>query len=85
MGGALAFEAGLVGALFYVSFDLFDFLVHGAVVGLFDGAFCEGAVYLGVALGAGVVLIVLVVVLLVFSGVAELVEDRVQAGLEAVV
>ena len=39
----------------------------------------------GVALGAGVVLVVLVVELLIFSGMAELVEDRVEAGLQTVV
>src|SRR6266536_159277 len=84
-GGAVAVEAGLLFALLDILFGLLDFLVQGAVVGLFDGAFCEGAVYLGVALGAGVVLVVLVVLLLIFSGVAELVEDRVEAGLQAVV
>ncbi|MDB5323558.1 MAG: hypothetical protein JWN40_5189 [Phycisphaerales bacterium] len=52
-------------------------LFDRALVLRVEGALVEGLVYLGVALGAVEVLVVLVVELLVFFQAAELVEDGV--------
>ena len=85
----LAVAAGLFLLLAVAVSNLVGHLGEGVVVAfLFGGvlgvALREDAVGLGVALGAVEVLIVLVVELLVGSQSAELVEDGVEAGLEAV-
>ena len=82
---SLGLEAGERLALFDVTFGLGDCFVHLAVVFLVDGALGQGAVYFSVALGAVEVGVAFLVELLIFSQVAELVQDGVEAGLEAVV
>jgi hypothetical protein len=59
-------------------------LFDGALVLCFEGALVEGSVCLGVAEGTLTVVVVVVVEFLVDAEAAELVEDGVEAGLEAV-